>query len=205
MKAISRFLVASIFAGAALTGAYAFLTSRPQGTGSATGAEASPEGAWTVEERTAVSKASRELGPAFRPAEDDDAQELAERSALAVLYVEYHPFFVRGDLDGDGHLDFAQAFRQMPGGLFDVAVFFGREGGGFGNPVFAARDLALAKGDLSIERSLLVVTPDLTIEDVKRLRWDVRVSAFIDADLDAAGEGDDGIPIDPSGRPRNRV
>jgi hypothetical protein len=145
-------------------------------------------------------KTSRELGPTFRPAEDD-AQEpraVGPRNSLR----EYHPFFVRGDLDGDGHLDFAQAFRQMPGGLFDVAVFFGREGGGFSNSL--RRQAGARKGDLDRAFSPRR-DPDLTVEDVRRFRWDVRVDAFIDADLDAAGEGDDGTPIDPSGRPRNRV
>ena len=61
---------------------------------------------------SALATASEAGGPALRVAEDDDATPSDDRSDLVDLYGTYHPFFVRGDLDGDGRLDFAQAFVE---------------------------------------------------------------------------------------------
>jgi hypothetical protein len=150
----------------------------------------------------------REKGsPALRVAEDGDAGDSDARSDLEDLYAEYHPYFVRGDLDGDGRVDFAQAFVETgrAGAWFHVAVFFGREGGGFGPPVWVERAVSLAGGDLSIDRSLLVVTPDLAADESRRWRFDRTTGTFVDADEAAPLKpgSDDGV--DPDEAPRARI
>ena len=79
-------------------------------------------------EEKAVSAA---LVPGLRPATDEDAADSESRDDLRDLYGDYRPYFVRGDFDADGRLDFAQAFlrREGPEPLFDVAVFFGTPDG----------------------------------------------------------------------------
>jgi hypothetical protein len=148
-----------------------------------------------LEER-AVSAA---LVPGLRPATDEDATDSESREELRILYGDYRPYFVRGDFDSDGRLDFAQAFvrRDGPEPLFDVAVFFGAPEG-FAAPVWVERGLQLSGGDLTIDRSVLVVTEDVEQDVSRRWRWNPAERRFIDVD---AAEGDDGEPwTEPDGR-----
>jgi hypothetical protein len=151
--------------------------------------------------------AKAKAAPPLRAAEDSDATATDARADLEDLYVEYHPYFMRGDLDGDGRLDFAQAFVEKGRGSawFHVAVFFGREGGGFDPPIWVERAVSLANGDLSIERTLLVVTPDLALDETRRWRFDRTTRTFVDADeappLNSGS--DDGV--DPDEAPRVRI
>jgi hypothetical protein len=153
------------------------------------------------------SLAKQKEAPALRVAEDADAAATDARADLEDLYVEYHPYFLRGDLDGDGRLDFAQAFVEKGRGSawFHVAVFFGRDGGGYGAPVWVERAVSLANGDLSMERTLLVVTPDLGVEETRRWRFDRTTRTFVDADKAAPlnSGSDDGV--DPDEAPRVRI
>jgi hypothetical protein len=153
------------------------------------------------------SLAKQKEAPALRVAEDADAAATDARADLQDLYVEYHPYFIRGDLDGDGRLDFAQAFVETGrgGAWFHVAVFFGRDGGGFDPPVWVERAVSLANGDLSMERTLLVVTPDLAVEETRRWRFDRKTRTFVDADEPAPlnSGSDDGV--DPDEAPRVRI
>ena len=86
-----------------------------------------------------------------------------------------------------------------------MAVFFGRDGGGFDPPVWVERAVSLANGDLSIERTLLVVTPDLAVDEARRWRFDRASRTFIDADKPAPlnSGSDDGV--DPDEAPRVRI
>ncbi len=149
-----------------------------------------------VEER-AVSAA---LVAGLRPATDDDATDSESREELRVLYGDYRPYFVRGDFDSDGRLDFAQAFvrRDGPEPLFDVAVFFGTSEG-FAPPLWVERGLQLSGGDLTVDRSVLVVTEDVEQDVSRRWRWQPAERRFID--VDAGSEGEDGEPwTEPDGR-----
>jgi hypothetical protein len=133
----------------------------------------------------------------LRAATDEDATDSESRDEFRSLYVEYHPFFVRGDFDSDGRLDFAQAFvrRDGPEPLFDVAVFFGTVSG-FSPPVWVERGLQLSTGDLSADRSVLVVTEDVEQDVSRRWRWDRSAARFVDVDGTEGGE-----PwTDPDGR-----
>ncbi|HKC24732.1 MAG TPA: hypothetical protein VKF32_08305 [Thermoanaerobaculia bacterium] len=157
----------------------------------------------TAAERKAIARVHR---AGFRPAEDVDALESDSRDELEDVYVTYHPYFVRGDLDGDGRLDFAQAYVYKVGGetRFDVAVFFGNEEGTFTGPIVVERGLDLAGGDLAIERTVLIVTPDLSEDDVHRWRYDPRDQRFHDTDEGKPSDGD--VPDEgPDERPRARV
>jgi len=133
-----------------------------------------------------------------RPATDEDALESEARQELRDLYGAYRPYFVRGDFDFDGRLDFAQAFvrREGPEPLFDVAVYFGEEGGGFGPAVWVDRGLLLAGGDLSIDRSVLVVSEDVEQDVSRRWRWEPSAGRFVDVDAEA-GEGDEAPWVEP--------
>ena len=136
----------------------------------------------------------------LRPATDEDAEDSESREELRVLYGNYHPYFVRGDFDSDGRLDFAQAFvrRDGPEPLFDVAVFFGTPEG-FAPPVWVEHGLQLSGGDLTIDRSVLVVTEDVDQDVSRRWRWNPAERRFID--VDAGGDGEDGEPwTEPDGR-----
>jgi hypothetical protein len=144
-------------------------------------------------------------GPRLRAAEDEDAAPSPERGDLADLYAVYHPFFVRGDLNGDGRVDFAQAFVEKgAGGWFHVAVFFGRPEGGFEAPVWVERAVSLAAGDLSIDRSLLIVVPDVALDEARRWRWDGMEQRFVDADA-GAGLRDDAEDTTPDDKPHVRT
>jgi len=167
----------------------------------------------TRAERLAVEQALETFkkdGLLVRAAEDRDAAESDEHRDLDEVYGGYHPFFVRGDLDGDGRLDFAQAFVEKgPGGpWFHVAVFFGAGDGTFQPPVFAERAISLGAGDLTIERSLLIITPDLGLDPTRRWRWEPAEKRFVDADEAArrSDPADDDVPDEtPDQKPRARV
>ncbi len=153
---------------------------------------------------SALATASEAGGPALRVAEDDDATPSDDRSDLVDLYGTYHPFFVRGDLDGDGRLDFAQAFVEIGSrGWFHVAVFFGKAEGGFGPPVWVERSVSLAAGDLSLERTILTIVPDLSLDEARRYRWDGAESRFVDADAEPPRT--DAEDAGPGDAPRLRI
>ena len=92
----------------------------------------------------------------------------------------YHPYFVRGDINDDGVLDFVLAFVRRDSGRdtpwFSVVVFTGKERPGraqeFSEGAFIERDVSLARGDVSIDRDAVLITPDLSDEAVRRYRWD---------------------------------
>lgn len=130
------------------------------------------------------SAAIRKGAPAgYRPATAADCEETQEREDLENLYVTYEPYFVRGDVNSDGVLDLAVAY--VSGGetpVYDVAVLFGKRGGGFSDPMFVERGTALAFGDLSIDRSIVVVTPDLSTEVTRRYRYNAKQGSFEDVD-----------------------
>lgn len=144
----------------------------------------------------------------LRVAEDADATSSDLHRDLENLYGEYHAFFSRGDLDGDGRLDFAQAFVEQgtSGAWFHVAVFFGRPDGTF-EPVWVEKSISLAAGDVSIERSLLIVTPDLALDEARRWRFDLEERRFLDADEDSGSDttDEDAPEESPSGRPQVRA
>ncbi|MEP6800350.1 MAG: hypothetical protein ABJC07_00330 [Acidobacteriota bacterium] len=115
-----------------------------------------------------------------RPGPDGDAE-------LKSLYGIYHPYFVRGDVNDDGVLDMVVAFvRRDPGRgapWFSVVVFTGRSipGGAaeFSSGIFIERDISLARGDLSVDRDSIVITPDLESETVRRYHWDPASHTFV--------------------------
>jgi hypothetical protein len=148
-------------------------------------------------------------GLILRAAGDGDAAESDEHRDLEEVYGSYHPFFVRGDLDGDGRLDFAQAFveKGSSGAWFHVAVFFGNGDGTFQKPLWVERAISLAAGDLTIERSLLIVTPDLGLDPARRWRWEAGEKRFVDADAVSRHDpADEDAPDEtPDQKPRARV
>jgi hypothetical protein len=162
-----------------------------------------------IEEALADFKKEGLEGLLLRSAEDGDAAESDERRDLENVYGTYHPFFVRGDLDGDGRLDFAQAFveKGSSGPWFHVAVFFGTADGAFQKPVWVERAISLSTGDLTIDRSLLVVTPDLALDPTRRWRWEAGERRFVDADDESGREpSDEDAPDEtPDQKPRTRV
>jgi len=126
-------------------------------------------------ERRAVEdflRANRDL----RVAADSD-RRAAETDDLRKLYGVYHPYFLRGDVNDDGILDFVLAFvrrdsdRDSP--WFSIVVFSGSERSSFSAGTFLERDVSLADGDLSVDRDSIVITPNLDDEDsTRRYRWD---------------------------------
>jgi hypothetical protein len=167
----------------------------------------------TKAERLAVDQALetfRKGGLLVRAAEDADSAESDEHRDLEEVYGGYHPFFVRGDLDGDGRLDFAQAFVEKGSGgpWFHVAVFFGSEDGTFQQPIWVERAISLGAGDLTIERSLLIITPDLGLDPTRRWRWEAADKRFVDADEVSRRNdpADDDVPDETADqKPRARV
>jgi hypothetical protein len=126
-------------------------------------------------ERTAVDAFLRE-NPDLRVASDEDRRPPEEEDEVRDLYAVYHPYFVRGDANDDGRLDFVLGFvrrdseRDFP--EFSVLVFAGKSDGGFSPGSFLERDVARADGDLSLDRDSIVVTPDLADDIARRYRWD---------------------------------
>jgi hypothetical protein len=145
----------------------------------------------------------------LRPAADADATDTDEHRDLDAVYGVYHPYFTRGDLDGDGRLDFVQAFveKGRSGLWFHVAVFFGNPDGTFTGPVWVERAISLADGDVTVERSLVVITPDLAGDASRRWRWEPAEHAFVDPDKEPRpAVTDDDVPDEtPEQKPRARI
>lgn len=126
-------------------------------------------------ERAAVDAFLRR-NPDLRVAADGDHRKAEEGDGVEELYGVYHPYFVRGDDNDDGLLDFVLAFvrrdsdRDTP--WFSVVVFEGGPDGSFDAGGFLERDISLADGDLSVDRDAIVVTPDVTDDVARRYRWD---------------------------------
>ncbi len=95
---------------------------------------------------------------------------------MARTYAVYHPYFVRGDVNDDGVLDFVLGFvrrdsdRDAP--WFSIVVFSGEARGGFAPGAFLERDISLSHGDLSLDRDAIVITPDMDDDATRRYRWD---------------------------------
>ena len=170
---------------------------------------------WTDAEKKAVDEAVASAAAGtpklkLRPAVDADATDTDEHRDLDAVYGDYHPFMTRGDLDGDGRLDFVQAFVETgrSGAWFHVGVFFARPGGGFEKPVWVERSISLADGDVTVERSLVIVTPDLGSEAARRWRWEPGEKVFVDPDAEPrpAGKADEDAPEEtPEQKPRARI
>jgi hypothetical protein len=139
----------------------------------------SSEYPWTRAEKSAVEEFLR-LHSDLRIARDSDHQESRDGDGdVRRLYGVYHPYFLRGDIDDDGVQDFVLAFVRRDSSShtpwFSIVVFTGKEGSGgtsFSPGVFLERDVSLARGDLSIDRDAVLITPDLADEGVRRYRWD---------------------------------
>src|SRR5262249_58425463 len=103
--------------------------------------------------------------PDLRVATDADHRR-SEDDGIDGLYGVYHPYFVRGDANDDGILDFVVAFvrrdsdRDTP--WFSVVVFAGKPDGGFDAGAFLEREISLADGDLSVDPDAIVVTPHVS-------------------------------------------
>lgn len=139
---------------------------------------------FTPAEKSAVEGFLR-LHADLRLAADADRQD-ARYTHVRRLYGVYHPYFVRGDLNDDGVLDFVLAFvrrdRSRDTPWFSIAVFTGREDSGtpsFSAGTFIEKDVSLARGDLSIDRDAVLITPDLEDEAVRRYRWDPLRRAYM--------------------------
>jgi len=142
-------------------------------------------------EQTAVDAFLREH-PDLRVARDGD-HRASDDDGVAGLYGVYHPYFVRGDDNDDGILDFVLAFvrrdsdRDTP--WFSVVVFAGRADGTFAPGAFLERDISLADGDLTVDRDAIVVTPDVAEDATRRYRWDAGKQRHVyvrDEDEDSA-------------------
>jgi len=125
-------------------------------------------------ERAAVSAFLR-AHPDLRAATDDDRRPAESGDEVSGLYGVYHPYFVRGDVNDDGRLDFVLAFVRRDSDResrwFSIAVFSGDDGR-FAPGIFLERDISLSDGDLSLDRDAIVVTPDMADEATRRYRWD---------------------------------
>lgn len=154
---------------------------------------------FTPSEKAAVAEFLRHH-PNLRVATDAEKSPQADQSDLRNLYGIYHPYFVRGDLNDDGILDFVLAFVRRDGERgtpwFSVVVFTGRErpdgGGEFNAGTFLERDISLTRGDVSIDRDAILITPDLAEDAVRRYRWDPIRNSYIYVQED--GE-DTGTPV----------
>jgi hypothetical protein len=204
---LKGFLILFVIAAATLTTLHFALNRAPAAATSRVAEKADPghfdAGGHTPQEARVVRK---QLRAGYRVASDADATPSDERADLENLYAAYHPSFVRGDLDSDGKLDFVQAFVEQRNGAlwFDVAVFFGRDGGNFAEPVFVEKGITLAPGDLSIERSILVLTPDLGLDAARRWRYEPEERKFVDADRTPAVSSDQADPEAPDATPDDR-
>lgn len=125
--------------------------------------------------------------PSLRAATDADRRGASDGDAeIRNLYGVYHPYFVRGDVNDDGVLDFVLAFVRRDVGdaapSFSIVVFLGRGAAGgspdFASGIFIERDTTLTRGDLSVDRDSIVITPDTDDDAVRRYRWDPASRAF---------------------------
>jgi hypothetical protein len=164
--------------------------SAPSSTASSGAAPSAPDAAHPVPAPASASSAGYDFHPGekaaveaflrqnpnLRLAADDDRRPPDGGDDMNSLYGVYHPYFVRGDVNDDGILDFVLAFvrrdsdRDSP--WFSIVVFSGRSDGGFAPGVFLERDVSLADGDLSLDRDAIVITPDTSDEATRRYRWD---------------------------------
>jgi hypothetical protein len=154
---------------------------------------------FTPAEKAAVEDFLRSHADLRLAADSDRESSRSADADVRRLYGVYHPFFVRGDVNDDGILDFVLAFvrrdssRDSP--WFSVVVFTGRGdrgGPAFNSGAFIERDVTLARGDLSIDRDAVLITPDLADEAVRRYRWDPlrRSCVFVRDDAE-----DDDTPV----------
>jgi hypothetical protein len=126
--------------------------------------------------------------PDLRPPTDSDRRVSPSGDGdVRQLYGVYHPYFVRGDLNDDGLLDFVMGFVRRDPAVstpwFSVVVFTGSEGGAsFGQATFLERDITLAAGDISIDRDAILITPDLEEEAIRRYRWDPAGRSYVFVD-----------------------
>jgi hypothetical protein len=154
-------------------------------------------GLLSPQERSAVEEFLRR-NPGLRVATDADRRgALSGDGDVRGLYGVYHPYFVRGDVNDDGVLDFVIAFVHLESSSstpwFSVAVFTGRGGGQGYNPgIFLERDVSLARGDVSIDRDAVVITPDLSDDGARRYRWDPVHQSYVFVRDD---EDDDDAPL----------
>lgn len=203
--------VAILTAGVALV-----VTRRLPAPSAAKPAGAEPrEPMWTAAEKRAIDEAVTAAASGaprlvLRPAVDADATDTDEHRDLDAVYGSYHPFFARGDLNGDGRLDFVQVFfeKGTSGGWFHIAAFFGRADGTFDKPVWVEKAISLADGDVTVERSLVIVTPDLASDPARRWRWEPGERVFVDPDAEPrpSGTSDDDAPEEtPELKPRARI
>jgi hypothetical protein len=113
--------------------------------------------------------------PDLRLATDADEKASDDSDDVMRLYGVYHPYFVRGDVNDDGSLDFVAAFtNQKNTGAdprFTVAVFCSDRSGRFGEPVILEREISIGRGDVSIDRDCVLITPDLGEDASRRYRW----------------------------------
>ena len=142
---------------------------------------------FTPGEKAAVEDFLRR-NPDLRIATDEDRSAARDGDDdLRRLYGVYHPYFVRGDLNDDGTLDFVLAFvrrdARSPVRRFSIVFFEGREnsagGLAFGPGTFVERGVSLSRGDVAIDRDAVLVTPDISGDLVRRYRWDTERSALV--------------------------
>ena len=151
--------------------------------GSATGNALVPADAgFTPAEARAV-RAFLSVHPGWRVAADSDARPSDDADDVSRLYGVYHPYLVRGDIDDDGALDFVVAFvdreKTSSSPWFSVAAFCADGHGGFRPPQLVESEISLERGDLSIDRDSIVITPDLSEDDTsRRYRWNPRQRRF---------------------------
>jgi hypothetical protein len=130
----------------------------------------------------------------WRIATDADARPPEDADDVSRLYGVYHPYFVRGDIDDDGGLDFVIAFvdrgKRSGSAWFSVVAFCADGHGGFRPPQMIESEISLEQGDLSIDRDSIVITPDLSEDDSsRRYRWNFHQHRF-DFVTGEAGEPD---------------
>jgi hypothetical protein len=153
----------------------------PAISGKAVAGERVPAGLTAAEARAV--RAFLAAHPTWRLAGDSDSRPSDDADDVGQLYGVYHPYFVRGDLDDDGTLDFAAAFvdreKKSASPWFSVAAFCGDGRGGFRPPQLIESEISLEAGDLSIDRDSIVITPDLSEDDAsRRYRWNPHQKRF---------------------------
>ncbi len=146
---------------------------------------------WTPAEKAAVDQYLA-MHPSLRVATDGDARSTDDANDMAKLYGVYHPYFLRGDVDDDGILDFVIAFvdrtRASSAPWFTVVVVRANGRGGVLAPVELEREVSLESGDLSVDRDSILVTPDLSQDSGRRYRWNPNHHGF---DFVSDDEGSD--------------
>ena len=139
--------------------------------------------------------------PSLRVASDGDARLPDDADDVSRLYGVYHPYFVRGDIDDDGVLDFVVALvdrqKRSAAPWFSIVAFRADGSHGFRQGQMIESAISLEAGDISIDRDAIVITPDLGETDsARRYRWNPRERRF---DFVA----DEDLAPDPT--PSNRI